>query len=168
LGTAGLALRKVRAKWANKPTGFVWIENRKLAASGYPASKDQLRWLSQQGIDCILTLTESPLPATWLEALPLEAEHIPMKDHEPPGMASLDRAADFISEKIAEGNSVAVHCLAGKGRTMCAIAAYMIKNKGLGAKEAMIQLRKVRPGAVEFKQEKSIYEYAEALSKKTA
>lgn len=164
MGTAGLALRKVRARWANKPTGFIWIVNRKLAASGYPASRTQLLWLSQQGIDAILTLTESPLPPQWLETIPIEAKHVPMKDHEPPDMASLDQAVQFIAKKVDTGNAVAVHCLAGKGRTMCTIAAYLIRTRGVGAKEAILELRKVRPGAVESKQEKSVYDYAAMTS----
>jgi atypical dual specificity phosphatase len=165
LGTGGLFLRKVRASWTDEPTGFVWLEKDRIAASGYPASKKQLLWLSRQGVKSILTLTESPLPEDWLAGLPLEFRHIPMKDHLPPDVQSLAQAAAYIAEQADTGRAILVHCLAGRGRTMCALAAYLIRSKGLGADEAIRQLRKVRAGAVESQQEDALYKYAATIKK---
>ena len=109
MGTGGLFLRKLRAKVADEPTGFVWIEKGKLAGSGFPASRGQVEWLVSQGIDTILTLTRDPLPEQSVSGLKIELGHIPLVDHGAPDMASMDRGADFLRTKIGEGRKILVH-----------------------------------------------------------
>jgi len=161
----GLLLRKLRARLSDVPTGFVWIEKDRVAASGYPASRGQLEWVSDRGIESILSLTENPLPREWLEGLPLRVEHIAMSDHGLPERETLDRAARYIQSEVEEGLRILVHCMAGRGRTGCAVAAYLIKNRGIGASEAIRALRTVRPGFIESRQEKAIYDYASRSAK---
>jgi atypical dual specificity phosphatase len=163
LGTGGVFLRKVRARVSSRPTGFLWIERDGLAASGYPASRGQLEWVRRQGIDTVLTLTENPLPADWTMGVPLSFEHIPMEDHAPPAQASLEEAATIVQDEIHRQRKVLVHCLAGQGRTMCVVAAYLIKDKGISPQDAIATLRSLRPGAVESGQEKAVYDFAESL-----
>ena len=162
---AGILLRRARALASDEPTGFVWIEEGKLAASGYPASKSQVAWLGRQGVDSVLSLTEEPLPGSWLQRS-MSYAHIPMADHEPPDQASLTSAAARIESELGSGRTVLVHCQAGIGSTMCAIGAYLIKSKGMGVQEAMDFLRGIRPGAVELKQEESLREFASATVSK--
>jgi atypical dual specificity phosphatase len=159
LGTGGLFLRKLRARVSDQPTGFVWVEKGRLAGSGYPASRNQLEWLRSQGIKTILTLTENPLPSQWFDGLTLEVHHIPMKDHQAPDAASLEEAATFIRDKVKDGKTTLVHCLAGEGRTGCALAAYLIKDRGISADEAIRALRQIRPSFVERDQEKAVLDY---------
>lgn len=166
MARGGLALRKVRATWADRPTGFVWVERGRIAASGYPASRKQLAWLSSQGIRSVLTLTEAPLPRSWLEGLELETRHIPMVDHDPPGVDSLTEAAEYIAENVRKGRPIAVHCLAGKGRTMCAIAAFLIKETGEKPDAIISRLRTLENGAVERGQEKALEVYFSMLKSK--
>lgn len=165
MGRGGLLLRRIRAKWNDAPTGFVWVEKDKIAASGYPASRKQLIWLGQKGIKSVLTLTELPLPAKWMEDLPLEVGHVPMKDHMPPNPESLDQAADFIAAQVEAGKPILVHCQAGRGRTMCALAAFLMKNRRVGATEAIGQLRRIRDNAVERGQEQSLFAYEDVLKR---
>ncbi len=159
MGTGGLFLRKLRARVSDQPTGFVWVEKDRLAGSGYPASRSQLEWLQGQGIKTILTLTENPLPAQWLDGLGFEVRHIPMKDHQVPDAASLEEAATFIRDKVKNDKATLVHCLAGEGRTGCVLAAYLIKDKGVAADEAIKVLRRIKPGFVERNQEKAVLDY---------
>jgi hypothetical protein len=161
LGTGGVFLRKVRARVSEKPTGFVWIEKGRLAGSGYPASRGQLEWLSGQGITVILTLTENPLPGDWLEGLPLKTEHIPMKDHGVPDVAALEKAVAFLQGQLKAERVVLVHCLAGEGRTGCVLAAYLVREKKVGAEEAIRTLRKIKPLFVEWSQEMAVFQYAQ-------
>jgi atypical dual specificity phosphatase len=160
LGTGGLFLRKLRARVADEPTGFVWVEKGKLAGSGYPASKAQVEWLAKAGVRSILTLTEESLPSEWSEGLDIETGHVPMKDHEVPSVKSMGEGVMFIVEEMRRGRPVLVHCLAGEGRTGCVLSAYLVRTKGVGAEEAMADLRKVKPEFVERQQEKAVYEFA--------
>ena len=43
---------------------------------------------------------------------------------------------------------VAVHCLAGRGRTGTVLAAYFV-HRGLPAREAIQKVRDLRPGSIE-------------------
>jgi atypical dual specificity phosphatase len=161
---AGILLRRARALAADEPTGFVWVYEGRLAGSGYPASKRQVTWLGRNGIDSILSVTEDPLPSSWVRK-PMSYMHIPMQDHEPPEQGSLASAAARIDSELASGRVILVHCQAGRGRTMCAIGAYLIKSRGMGAQEALDFLRGIRPNAVEQRQEASLREFAAAASR---
>jgi len=160
MGTGGLFLRKLRAKIADEPTGFVWVEEGRLAGSGYPASRAQVEWLVKAGVGSILTLTEQPLPAEWLNGMDVVVYHVPMKDHEVPGVESMEKAVEFIEDRIDKGSRVLVHCLAGRGRTGCVLSAFLIRTRRIGAEEAMDVLRKLKPEFVESQQEKSVFEFA--------
>jgi len=160
MGTGGLFLRKLRAKVADEPTGFVWVEKGKLAGSGYPASRSQVEWLTKAGINSVLTLTSYPLPPDYARGLDVVVNHVPMEDHEPPGLDALVRAVDIVEEQVRTGKTVLVHCLAGQGRTGCVLAAYLIRTRTIGADEAMAEVRKAKPEFVEGSQEVSLREFA--------
>lgn len=159
MGFGGIFLRKLRATVLEEPTGFVWVEKSKLAASGYPASRGQVKWIAGQGIQSILTLTPQPLPSDLVDGLGLHLGHVPMEDHKEPNPASLDAGVKFIESQLAEGNAVLVHCIAGEGRTGCVMAAYVMKSRGLSAAEALAEIRRVKPAFVEYSQEKAILNY---------
>jgi atypical dual specificity phosphatase len=153
-------LRKLRAKVDDRPTGFVWVKDRVLAGSGYPASRAQVAWIVKNGIGSILSLTEEPLPAQWTEGLGLKVGHVPMKDHQPPDLDSIDRSVRFIEGQEQEGRAVLVHCLAGEGRTGCVLAAYIIRTGKMGAEQALATLRALKPEFVEWRQENTVHQFA--------
>ncbi len=163
MGTGGVFLRRLRAKVIDEPTDFGWIYSGKLAASGFPSSKDQVRWLAQRGVKSILTLTEFALPEEWLRDEKIKVKQIPMEDHTLPSTDVLDEAASYIEDEIKSGRAVLVHCLAGKGRTGLAVAAYLMKTEGLSARGAIDFVREKRPGSVEKEQERSVLEYESFL-----
>ena len=167
MGTGGKFLRKLRAKVEDRPTGFVWVEDHRLAGTGYPASRGQVEWLAAKGIRSILTLTEGPLPQEWTEGLGLVSGHVPMKDHQPPSIEAMGKGAEFIQRQLKEGRPVAAHCLAGEGRTGCVLSAYLILTEGLTADQAMAKLRSVKPEFVEWKQEKAVRAFASASVSKS-
>ncbi len=160
MGTGGLFLRKLRAKVAAEPTGFAWVQEGKLAGSGYPASRSQVEWLVRAGINSILTLTIDPLPLEFTRDLDVVTGHVPMADHQPPGIDTMYRAVGFVEEQLTAGRAVLVHCLAGEGRTGCVLAAYLIKTKGLDADEAMAEIRKAKPQFIEQRQESALREFS--------
>ena len=164
MGTGGIFLRKIRAAVEDEPTGFVWLEPGRVAGSGYPASRNQVDWLVKEGAKAILTLTEQPLPEDYLDGFDLVAGHVPMKDHQGPSTKALNEAVDFILAQLKTGRPVVVHCLAGEGRTGCVLAAYVIRTRGAGGKEAISIIRKAKPTFVEWQQEKAVEEYSDSLA----
>lgn len=158
-------MRRLRARVADEPTGFVWVEKGMLAGSGLPASRGQVEWLAKSGIRSILTLTLEPFPSAWADGLGITLGHVPMQDHEPPSIRAMDEGVQFIMGQIEEKKPVAVHCLAGEGRTGCVLAAFLIKTKNLSADEALAALRKIKAGFVEWRQEKAVYDYASSAGR---
>lgn len=163
MGTAGVLLRRIRSIVRNEPTGFVWVEKGRLAASGYPASRQQLVWVRNAGIDSVLTLTEKPLPVEWFSGLGLNVMHVPMKDHAPPSVQSLEAAVARVEGELEAGRTVLVHCLAGVGRTMCVISAYLMKSRSMTVAQALEFVRRIKPGSVEPSQEDSLLKYEESV-----
>lgn len=162
MGTGGLLLRRVRALVVEEPTAFLWVIPRRLAGSGYPASRGQVEWLGRQGIDSVLSVTEDPLPASWLDRS-MNYMHIAMQDHQPPEFQSLLSAAERVEDELNLGRALLVHCQAGRGRTMCVMGAYLIRSKGMRTDDALAFLRGVRPGAVERGQEGSLRDFASRI-----
>jgi atypical dual specificity phosphatase len=161
LGTGGLFLRKLRARVADEPTGFVWVEPGKVAGSGYPASKAQVEWLAKEGVRSILTLTSDTIPDEWTKGLDLVMGHVVMEDHRAPSVWSMEKGVEFVVEQLRGGRTVLVHCLAGEGRTGCVLAAYLVAEKGMGPEEALRHIRGIKPQFVERAQEKAVYDFAD-------
>jgi atypical dual specificity phosphatase len=167
MGRTGKVYRRIRANLTDEPTFFTWVREGRIAASGRPYSRRQVEWLKRNGVTAILSLTEEPLPGEWTQGV--EARHIPMKDHAPVSHSDMLLGAEYISTAISEGKVVLVHCLAGKGRTGCVLAAYLIVSEGKTARQAIDELRAARPGSVEMPQEQRVLDFgAETLKRRSS
>lgn len=145
------------------PYGFSWIETGRIAGLAAPSSLDDLVWLRQNGIEFLLTLTEQPLPKRWIDEAGLMSVHVPVPDFDAPTPEQFIAAVDTISKAVEAGMGVAVHCLAGKGRTGTVLAGYFV-TKGLSANEAIRTIRELRPGSIEtVEQEQAIEQFARSL-----
>lgn len=110
---------------------------------GPQLSKRGWRSLNKRGVNSIVNLR--------VESNDLERgitpEHylwLPTIDHTPPTVEQLQKAAAFITQRIAEGDSVYVHCAAGVGRAPLTAAAYLV-SQGYQPDEALDLLRSRRP-----------------------
>ncbi|MDG7006424.1 MAG: dual specificity protein phosphatase family protein [Nitrososphaerota archaeon] len=157
MGRTGMAYRRLRANFTDRPTLFSWVREGKLAASGRPYSKAQVDWLKRSGVNAVLSLTEDPLPPGWVEGI--EAKHISLKDHAPVSHQDMLSGAEYIHSSVEQGKVVLVHCLAGKGRTGSVLAAYLMVYEGMTAREAIDDLRRSRGGSVEAQQEQAVLEF---------
>lgn len=164
MGRTGRVYRRVRATFTDKPTFFSWVRAESVAASGRPFSKEQVDWLRENGVTAILTLTEEPLPTDWTRGL--ETRHISMRDHQPPSPEEMRLGAEYIADAVSRGKRVLVHCLAGKGRTGCVIAAYAMTYEGKTARQAVDEMRSVRPGSVESAQERAVLEFEAGVTER--
>jgi atypical dual specificity phosphatase len=132
----------------SRPYFFSWIDEPLLAACAEPGGQEQLAWLRGQGVDILITLTEEPRPRTWVDAAGLMSVHVPVPDMDVPAVEQFEQVMSVIDKAQSAGMGVAVHCLAGRGRTGTVLAAYFV-HRGLTAREAIDKVRQLRPGSIE-------------------
>ncbi|MFM8274635.1 MAG: dual specificity protein phosphatase 23 [Gemmata sp.] len=150
------------------PPGFSWVDQPRLAALAHPRSAEDLRWLRRNGIDVLVSLTEDPLPRTWVNDAGLLAVSVPVPDMAAPSDRQLDHIVATIRRANESGMGVAVHCAAGLGRTGTALAAYLVAG-GLPARDALRKVCVLRPGSVETSdQERAVEQYARRFAAQDA
>ncbi len=147
---------------------FSFIVPESLAGMALPGRAGNLTYdlefLAKQGIKAIVTLTESSIPENHLQKEKMEYLHIPIPDFSPPSLAEIEKFIAFAEKMIEQKKAVLVHCYAGIGRTGTMLACYLVK-QGMGAQEAILEVRRRRPGSIETsKQEEIIWAYQGSIS----
>ncbi len=138
---------------------FGWLFENKLAAMAYPESEDAFTLLYRIGIRAVLNLSEIPLPDEVLNTAGLLTKHIPIVDFTAPTLDQVKQAVTMISTCLDRHLPVAVHCIAGLGRTGTILACYLVGME-MPANNAIIVIREWRPGSIEVpEQEAIVYEY---------
>ena len=85
--------------------------------------------------------------------------HIPVIDYTAPTLQQVKQAVAMISSCLDRNMPVAVHCVAGLGRTGTILACYLVAME-MPANNAIIVIREWRPGSIEIpEQEAVVYEY---------
>lgn len=138
---------------------FSWLVENQLAALSYPESADALTLLYRIGIRALLNLSEAPLPYEALDTVGLRIEHIPVIDLTAPTLHQVKQAVTMIASCLDHHLPVAVHCIAGLGRTGTILACFLVR-QGMSADKAITTIREWRPGSIEVpEQEAVVYEY---------
>jgi atypical dual specificity phosphatase len=139
---------------------FSWVIVGQVAGMGQPDVRDLPR-LRAEGITAVVSLTRRPaLPADVPE---LRVLHLPVIDMMPPSVEQMRQAVEFIESEVRSGGRVAVHCLAGQGRTGTVLAALFVA-RGDDPSDAVVRVRDLRPGSIEtVAQELAVHKYAESL-----
>jgi atypical dual specificity phosphatase len=148
-----------------RPNGFFWLEQPYVAGLARPGGVEDLHWLRREGIEVVISLTEEPLPRTWVNEAGLFLVHTPVPDMEAPTAEQILQCITTLERAIARNMGVAVHCGEGKGRTGTMLACYLV-TRGLTADQAINRVRRARPGAVETEdQTAAIVAYARGRGK---
>jgi atypical dual specificity phosphatase len=128
------------------PRGFLWIEEGRLAATPMPGVSADMDYdldlLKNVGVTTLITLTEQDFPQDALARHGLKNVHLPIADRKAPTPAEMDMLVGRMRELMDNGKVLAVHCLAGLGRTGTILAAYLVKEKGMSAQGALNQIRR--------------------------
>ena len=158
---------------------FSWLIDGVIAGSGYPGRlflsavghtshpleklENDLRFLWDQGVRAILSLTEQPLDGETVRSFGFDYHHVPILDMTAPRMEDVAHAMDGIEAAERQRKPVLVHCAIGRGRTGTVLACYLVR-KGADAANAIRQVRARRPGSIEtFDQETAVYDYQALL-----
>lgn len=81
----------------------------------------------------------------------LDWRHLPIADFSTPDagfMAAWREASQELHRRLDDGETIAIHCRAGLGRTGT-VAALILIERGLTPEEAIRQVRRSRPGTIE-------------------
>jgi hypothetical protein len=118
-----------------------------LAVGGALRSDNQIRALPGLGIGAVVDMrSESKDNVTELGRLGIRFLHLPTKDWTPPTQDDMDTGTDWISNEIARGIKVLVHCQHGIGRSVI-MAAGVLVQQGYTWQEALRQISAKRFGA---------------------
>ena len=158
----GDAKRKLHGMITGKPDNFSWLIDGKLAGSAIPTSKDEVKWLQEEGVKSIVTIREVPLDDDWIDDM--KYLHVLSDDMGVPTFDDLKSSVDYVNQRIQNNEPVMVHCLAGLGRTGTILACYLIKYEKMSAEDAIQHVREKRHGSIQsLVQEEMIFQYAKTL-----
>ena len=158
----GDAKRKLHGMITGKPDNFSWLIEGKLAGSAIPTSKDEIKWIQEEGVKSIVTIREEPLDEDWINGM--NYLHVLSDDMGVPSFDDLKSSVDYIHKKIQNKEPVLVHCLAGLGRTGTILACYLIKYEKMSAVNAIQHVREKRYGSIQsLVQEEMIFQYENFL-----
>ena len=152
------------------PRGFTWVVPGKLAGTPMPGAVFDIDYdlaaLKAVGVTCLITLTEGDLAQEPLARHGLKNLHLPIRDREPPTVPQITMLLIRMEALLKKGEVLAVHCLAGIGRTGTILAAWLVSN-GLTAQEALRRVRRIEPKFVQTtEQEEFLQQFEDALLRK--
>ena len=144
------------------PNGFHWLIPGKLAGCPMPGAMLPLEYdlslLRTVGVTVLVNLTEKPMTDTAIPVHGLRTLHMGVEDRNAPPLMWMKMLLVKIDRLMRQGEVIAVHCLAGLGRTGTVLGAWLVR-EGLTAEEALRRLRAIEPGFVQSRvQEELLHE----------
>lgn len=134
-----------------------------LAGSSLPRGRKDLKHLVTEGIKVLVTAMEDTLNEALVEEVGLEYHYFPVLPYGAPSLKQINEFVDLVNTNRVKNRPVAVHCYMGWGRTGTLLAAYLI-SEGMGADEAIAEVRDKRPGSIEtYGQEQILRMFEQSL-----
>lgn len=113
--------------------------------------------LYEAGVRAVVnTCEEYAGPVEEYSRLGIEQMRMPTTDFTPPRLADVRRAVAFIASKADRGETVYVHCKAGRARSATVVACWLMYRYRITAHEAASRLRQVRPHIVKELEQRAV------------
>jgi hypothetical protein len=124
----------------------------------------EIELLKQHRISVLISLTEHPMDFDHLDGH-FALHHLPIEDVSPPNHEQVYTLAHLLTAAMERGENVAVHCLAGLGRTTTMlIAAYLVQ--GYALRDLTTWIRRQNPHFLFLgSQATFVYELADHLNR---
>lgn len=111
----------------------------------YPFGRD-VEGLYKEGVRAVVnTCEEYAGPILQYERHGIDQLRIPTTDFTHPRLKDTEQAVDFIQKHVEAGNSVYIHCKAGRARSATVAMCWLMKYRGLSIDEAQSRLLETRP-----------------------
>jgi len=110
-----------------------------------PLKADVAR-LAAEGVRAVVnTCEEYPGPVAEYAAAGIEQLRVPTTDFHPPSFESVRQAVEFIQRHVTRGQTVYVHCKAGRARSATVVLCWLVAHRGMTPDEAQAHLLARRP-----------------------
>ena len=151
---------------------FSWVVPDRLAGMARPGRSnpldEDLAALHELGIVLLVSLTETPTSPASAAAHDIEVLHIPVPDMTAPSMEQLHQFTQRAVLSVQGEQPLAIHCEAGMGRTGTFLASWFVA-QGMGADDAIAEIRRLRPGSIETEeQEQAVRDFEVYLAQQQA
>lgn len=113
----------------------------------YPFSSDVGSFGAERIRGVVNTCEEYAGPVQHYRRAGIEQLHIPTIDFTSPTLADVEEGVAFIRKHASNGDTVYVHCKAGRGRSATVVVCYLIETRGMNPVEAQAFLLRKRPHA---------------------
>ncbi|CAB3229899.1 unnamed protein product [Arctia plantaginis] len=149
---------------AYPPLKFSWVIPKKLAAMAFPRNKENLKFLVNQGITHLVTLTAGKKPPVD-DVARLRWSEVPVEEFTPPSLDQIKKFIDICKKSDKNGEVMGVHCRQGRSRSGVMLACYLIHFHRFEPDQAMNVIRMIRPGSIDSEeQEEAVGRYFEYLT----
>ncbi|NIR60296.1 MAG: ATP-binding cassette domain-containing protein [Gammaproteobacteria bacterium] len=143
------------------PRGFLWLKKGVLAGTPRPGVvadvEHDIKGLRRVGVTVLVSLTREPVGADLLARHGIRGAWSYIPDMTAPGLEQAAALCREIQRFIEEGETVAVHCRAGLGRTGTVLAAYLIW-EGWSGLDALETARRIEPRWVQSEEQVAFLE----------
>ena len=75
----------------------------------------------------------------------IEQLHIPTTDFTHPQLEDVEKAVEFVQQHAERGETVYIHCKAGRARSATVAMCWLMKYRGMSAEQAQRRLLECRP-----------------------
>ena len=141
---------------------LTWVTS-ELSVGHAPLSYADLDAIREEGVEAIVNLCGEYCDLHEIEqGSGFEVYYLPIPDECAPNIKEMEKAIDWVDQRILEEKKVLVHCRFGVGRTGTFVTAYLLK-KGLDMKAASKLLKKTRANPTNSCQWKLLRSYQKKI-----